>query len=92
MTSSHSVLYVHFNGRMIYGENGVVYEGNDVKFIQVNNDITFFELKRRLITALQLANQARRHKNHLSVSLSDDFPSCQLYSLITICFDLTILS
>ena len=59
MTSSRSVLYVHFNGRMTYGENGVGYEGNDVKLIQVNNDITFFELKRRLITALQLANQAQ---------------------------------
>ena len=58
MTSNRSVLYVHFNGRMTYDENGVDYEGNDVKFIQVNNDITFFELKRRLITKLQLVNQA----------------------------------
>jgi hypothetical protein len=52
MTFSRSVLYVHFNGWITYGENGVGYEGNYVKFIQVNNDITFFELKRRLITAL----------------------------------------
>ena len=58
MTFSRSVLYVHFNGWITYGENGVGYEGNDVKFIQVNNDITFFELKRRLITKLQLANEA----------------------------------
>jgi hypothetical protein len=52
MTSSCSVLYIHFNGRMTYGENGVGYEGNDDKFFQVNNDITFFELKKRLIAKL----------------------------------------
>ena len=85
MTSSRSVLYVHFNGRMTYGENGVGYEGNDVKFIQVNNDITFFELKRRLITKLQLANQAEDikityrypqviispHVNYIPMSIND---------------------
>ena len=86
MTSSRSVLYVHFNGRMTYGENGVGYEGNDVKFIQVNNDITFFELKRRLITKLQLVNQAEDikityqypqvmispHVNYIPMLINDD--------------------
>ena len=67
------------------GENGVGYKGNNVKFIQVNNDITFFELKRRLITKLQLANQAEDikityrypqviispHVNYIPMSIND---------------------
>ena len=86
MTSSCSVLFVHFNGWMTYGKNGVGYEGNDVKFIQVNNDITFFELKRRLIIALQLANQVQDikityqypqvmispHVNYIPMPINDD--------------------
>ncbi|GMY39170.1 MULE transposase domain [Fagus crenata] len=86
MTSSRSELYVHFNGRMTYGENGVGYEGNDVKFIQLNNDITFFELERRLIIALQLANQVEDikityrypqvmispHVNYVPMLINDD--------------------
>jgi hypothetical protein len=59
---------------------------DDVKFIQVNNDITFFELKRRLITKLQLANEAEDikityrypqvmispHVNYIPMPINDD--------------------
>jgi hypothetical protein len=58
MAPTMYIVYLRFNGEIIYGQNRVEYQGPQMKFIQVHREISFVELETKIFNALQLDNQS----------------------------------
>ena len=80
------IVYFHFNGEIIYGQNGTEHQGPQMKFIWIHREISFVELEMKIFNALQLDNQSQRitvryrcpqevispHINYMTVLITDD--------------------
>uniref|UniRef100_A0A2N9EBT9 SWIM-type domain-containing protein n=1 Tax=Fagus sylvatica TaxID=28930 RepID=A0A2N9EBT9_FAGSY len=60
MAPTMYIVYLRFNGEIIYGQNGAEYQGSQMKFIRVHRGISFVELETKIFNALQLDNQSHR--------------------------------
>jgi hypothetical protein len=60
MAPTMYIVYLRFNGEIIYGQNGAEYQGSQMKFIRVHRGISFVELETKMFNALQLDNQSHR--------------------------------
>uniref|UniRef100_A0A2N9EX04 CCHC-type domain-containing protein n=1 Tax=Fagus sylvatica TaxID=28930 RepID=A0A2N9EX04_FAGSY len=60
MAPTMYIVYLRFNGEIIYGQNGAEYQGPQMKFIRVHRGISFVELETKIFNALQLDNQSHR--------------------------------
>ena len=80
------IVYLRFNGEIIYGQYGAEYQGPQMKFIQVYRGISFVELETKIFNTLQLDNQSHRitvtyrcpqemishHINYMTLLITDD--------------------
>ena len=58
MAPTMYIVYLRFNGEIIYGQNGAEYQGSQMKFIRVHRGISFVKLETKIFNALQLDNQS----------------------------------
>uniref|UniRef100_A0A2N9FYS0 Endoglucanase n=1 Tax=Fagus sylvatica TaxID=28930 RepID=A0A2N9FYS0_FAGSY len=86
MAPTMYIVYLRFNGEIIYGQNGAEYQGSQMKFIRVHRGISFVELETKIFNALQLDNQSHRitvtyrcpqevispHINYMTLLITDD--------------------
>uniref|UniRef100_A0A2N9G230 CCHC-type domain-containing protein n=1 Tax=Fagus sylvatica TaxID=28930 RepID=A0A2N9G230_FAGSY len=86
MAPTMYIVYLRFNGVIIYGQNGAEYQGSQMKFIRVHREISFVELETKIFNALQLDNQSHRitvtyhcpqevispHINYMTLLITDD--------------------
>jgi hypothetical protein len=86
MAPTMYIVYLRFNGEIIYGQHGAEYQGSQMKFIRVHRGISFVELETKIFNALQLENQSHRitvtyrcpqevispHINYMTLLITDD--------------------
>uniref|UniRef100_A0A2N9J057 SWIM-type domain-containing protein n=1 Tax=Fagus sylvatica TaxID=28930 RepID=A0A2N9J057_FAGSY len=86
MAPTMYIVYLRFNGEIIYGQHGAEYQGSQMKFIRVHRGISFVELETKIFNALQLDNQSHRitvtyrcpqevispHINYMTLLITDD--------------------
>jgi hypothetical protein len=60
MAPTMYIVYLRFNGEIIYGQHGAEYQRPQMKFIWVHRGISFVELETKIFNALQLDNQSHR--------------------------------
>jgi hypothetical protein len=86
MAPTMYIVYLCFNGEIIYGQHGAEYQGSQMKFIRVHRGISFVELETKIFNALQLDNQSHRitvtyrcpqevispHINYMTLLITDD--------------------
>ena len=86
MVPTMYIVYLRFNGEIIYGQNGAEYQGPQMKFIRVHHGISFVELEMKIFNALQLDNQSHcitvtyrcpqevisPHINYMTLLITDD--------------------
>ena len=58
MAPTMYIVYLRFNGEIIYGQNRAEYQGSQINFIRVHRGISFVELETKIFNALQLDNQS----------------------------------
>ena len=86
MVPTMYIVYLRFNGEIIYGQNGAEYQGPQMKFIRVHLGISFVELETKIFNALQFDIQSQRitvtyrcpqevispHINYMTLLITDD--------------------
>uniref|UniRef100_A0A2N9GCN4 MULE transposase domain-containing protein n=1 Tax=Fagus sylvatica TaxID=28930 RepID=A0A2N9GCN4_FAGSY len=86
MAPTMYIVYLRFNGEIIYGQNGAEYQGSQMKFIRVHRGISFVELENEDIQCTTIENQSHRitvtyhcpqevispHINYMTLLITDD--------------------
>uniref|UniRef100_A0A2N9HUL4 Zinc finger PMZ-type domain-containing protein n=1 Tax=Fagus sylvatica TaxID=28930 RepID=A0A2N9HUL4_FAGSY len=88
MAPTMYIVYLRFNGEIIYGQHGAEYQGPQMKFIRVHHGISFVELEMKIFNALQLEQSISSYNSYIPLSSRDATPelkSIELYISVEDC-------